>query len=406
VYDRGVGFNIALDDGVGDRILPEGYRTDLGRREDAEFITAAANYVRSRLADHATPSRGSSAKDVGRGGRDVACDLVAAENDSSRSRTPDVTGEVQTTRRASHADPELVEVGAGQANEEVDETFIGSIALLDALYETCLAHVAMTTTGQQDGTDRRCTCTRRPVPGDDNPDQSYEVHLANALHAVAVKTLQPIVIRKPQNHGPGGHDQDAALAAALSGLLDDWEANREDDNYSKGQAADDLRDALRRASEDEHPRHARRSREPLDASTGETQAVGVKGTGTQQRADLAGTVEATGDGAIDRPDSGSLTAAEQVVARLDAYPQAQHEDLFRAARQRANAARDARNERARAAVLRFAGTSEATPVEAFAGEHGVHAGEMTKDGERTDDGDALTRNDRQDGSTEAVSGDE
>ena len=43
VYDRGVGYMIALDDGVWKRRLPKSFRTDLGRREDAELIVAAVN---------------------------------------------------------------------------------------------------------------------------------------------------------------------------------------------------------------------------------------------------------------------------------------------------------------------------------------------------------------------------
>jgi hypothetical protein len=45
----------------------------------------------------------------------------------------------------------------------------------------------------------------------------------------------------------GEHDPHARLAPELVALLDDWDANAEDDNYSKGDAANDLRKALTRA---------------------------------------------------------------------------------------------------------------------------------------------------------------
>jgi len=66
VYDRGVGCHIALDDGVGDRILPEGFRTDIGRNEDAAFIAAARTDIpalvaalRAVLALHVAEDRGT-----------------------------------------------------------------------------------------------------------------------------------------------------------------------------------------------------------------------------------------------------------------------------------------------------------------------------------------------------------
>jgi len=51
VYDRGVGYMIALDDGRGDRRLPEGMRTDLGNRADAEFIADARTLVPALIAE-------------------------------------------------------------------------------------------------------------------------------------------------------------------------------------------------------------------------------------------------------------------------------------------------------------------------------------------------------------------
>lgn len=50
VYDRGVGYMIALDDSVGDRVLPEGGRTDIGYRADAEFIAHSRTDVPALIA--------------------------------------------------------------------------------------------------------------------------------------------------------------------------------------------------------------------------------------------------------------------------------------------------------------------------------------------------------------------
>ncbi|WP_235734374.1 hypothetical protein [Nocardioides alcanivorans] len=47
------------------------------------------------------------------------------------------------------------------------------------------------------------------------------------------------------------------------------------------------------------------------------------------------------------------TAAEQVVARLDSYSQEEHAELLQAARERTEAKRAARLERARAAAARL-----------------------------------------------------
>jgi hypothetical protein len=48
-WDRGVGWMIALDPG-GDRVLPEGMRTDLARQEDAALIVAAVNALPELVA--------------------------------------------------------------------------------------------------------------------------------------------------------------------------------------------------------------------------------------------------------------------------------------------------------------------------------------------------------------------
>lgn len=55
-WDRGVGFHIALGDerddwGRPEDLLPEGLRTDIGRRADAEFIAAARTDVPALVAE-------------------------------------------------------------------------------------------------------------------------------------------------------------------------------------------------------------------------------------------------------------------------------------------------------------------------------------------------------------------
>lgn len=55
-WDRGVGWHIAVGPGVDDRgrpdrLLPEGERTDIDRREDAEFIAAARQDVPALVAE-------------------------------------------------------------------------------------------------------------------------------------------------------------------------------------------------------------------------------------------------------------------------------------------------------------------------------------------------------------------
>ena len=74
--------------------------------------------------------------------------------------------------------------------------FIGSSALMTALYDTYTEHIGVTETEGPDGPYIWCACGWR---SDDllsgPPGQSYAVHLTNAQHAAAVKALQPIVRR-------------------------------------------------------------------------------------------------------------------------------------------------------------------------------------------------------------------
>lgn len=76
--------------------------------------------------------------------------------------------------------------------------FIGSVALLDALYETYREHIGITEPEGPDGPYIWCGCGWRSDTmwgPNDSPGQSYALHLTNAQHAAAVKALQPIVRR-------------------------------------------------------------------------------------------------------------------------------------------------------------------------------------------------------------------
>lgn len=79
--------------------------------------------------------------------------------------------------------------------------FIGSVALLDALHETYVQHIAISEPDGPDGPYLWCVCGWRSDDLDgrgtrsDNPGMSYAVHLTNAQHAAAVEALQPIVRR-------------------------------------------------------------------------------------------------------------------------------------------------------------------------------------------------------------------
>lgn len=74
--------------------------------------------------------------------------------------------------------------------------FVGSLALIGALYETYVEHIGIPEPDGPDGPYMWCACGWRSDDlGSDNPGQSYAVHLTNAQHAAAVKALQPIVRR-------------------------------------------------------------------------------------------------------------------------------------------------------------------------------------------------------------------
>lgn len=77
--------------------------------------------------------------------------------------------------------------------------FVGSGALLTALYETYEAHIGITEPDGPDGPYIWCACGWRSddLGPNSNPGASYAVHLTNAQHAAAVKALQPIVYRIP-----------------------------------------------------------------------------------------------------------------------------------------------------------------------------------------------------------------
>ena len=87
------------------------------------------------------------------------------------------------------------------AERDDPTVFIGSVALIDALYETYVEHIAISETEGPDGPYLWCACGWRSDDLDghgtrsDNPGMSYAVHLTNAQHGAAVKALQPIVRR-------------------------------------------------------------------------------------------------------------------------------------------------------------------------------------------------------------------
>jgi len=91
---------------------------------------------------------------------------------------------------------------------ENDATFIGSAALLTALYDTYVAHLHIAEPDGPDGPYIWCGCGWRSddLGPNDNPGESYAVHLSNAQHAAAVKALQPIVTRVTP---PGRNDSDS-----------------------------------------------------------------------------------------------------------------------------------------------------------------------------------------------------
>lgn len=81
---------------------------------------------------------------------------------------------------------------------ESDQTFIGSIALMDALYNTYVEHIGIPEAEGPGGPYMWCACGWRSddLGPNDNPGNAYAIHLTNAQHAAAVKALQPLVVRK------------------------------------------------------------------------------------------------------------------------------------------------------------------------------------------------------------------
>lgn len=98
--------------------------------------------------------------------------------------------------------------------------FIGSGALLAALHDTYVKHIGMVEPDGPDGPYMWCACGWRSDDLDGNgavsetPGLSYAVHLSNAQHKAAVKSLQPIVRRvAPSPATDGLREAVQALAA-------------------------------------------------------------------------------------------------------------------------------------------------------------------------------------------------
>lgn len=74
--------------------------------------------------------------------------------------------------------------------------FIGSSALLTALYETYVEHIGIVEPEGPDGPYVWCACGWRSDDlSNGSPGNAYAIHLTNTQHAAAVKALQPIVRR-------------------------------------------------------------------------------------------------------------------------------------------------------------------------------------------------------------------
>jgi hypothetical protein len=83
--------------------------------------------------------------------------------------------------------------------EDDGRTFVGSAALLTALYETYVEHIGITELQPPVGVAPYIWCAcgwRSDDLSDDQPGMAYAVHLTNAQHAAAVRALQPLVVRK------------------------------------------------------------------------------------------------------------------------------------------------------------------------------------------------------------------
>lgn len=102
-WDRGVGWLIALDPD-GDVRLPEGMRTDLGRREDAEFIAAANPTTILRLIEAARRAEDYNAEAERHAARVVALEAqnedLTAERDKLAAKVAAVEALADETEQA------------------------------------------------------------------------------------------------------------------------------------------------------------------------------------------------------------------------------------------------------------------------------------------------------------------
>lgn len=102
-----------------------------------------------------------------------------------------------------------------------DDTFIGSNALITALYETYTEHLGMVEGDEHGEQYVWCVCGWRS----DDVDESYAVHLTNAQHAAAVVALQPLVVRRPEGLDVGRTQAwDEGFAAGVAFWQDDAKA--------------------------------------------------------------------------------------------------------------------------------------------------------------------------------------
>lgn len=79
-----------------------------------------------------------------------------------------------------------------QSADSAQRPFVGSIALIGALYETYEQHIGVAENDGPDGPYVWCSCGWR---SDDGGATSYGIHLVNAQHAAAASALRPVVER-------------------------------------------------------------------------------------------------------------------------------------------------------------------------------------------------------------------
>lgn len=121
----------------------------------------------------------------------------------------------------SHPRPTRARSVSGQVADD-PTVFIGSVALITALYDTYVEHIGITETDGPNGPYIWCACGWRSddFPERTNPGEGYAVHLTNAQHAASVKALQPIVRRVM----PPAVAEPDDLAARVAALADDLAA--------------------------------------------------------------------------------------------------------------------------------------------------------------------------------------